>query len=245
MSPPPTSIDGTDITGATIDGQEVQEITIDGQTVFTAGPPDFVVTQYTYEDPSNSSVSTDTVGTNDGILSGGSFNDTNPRKGSFCYDNGNNDIESESNVNLAAIGTPQECSVATFVNADSTPSDFEQCVGWGEDISNFLIVQAENGEWNARSQVNNNNVEAFSGVPVSTSNYQHVVAAMDSNDLYIIIDGTERARASHNLNIENIGSQKLFVGTGPFGGRIPGLYDNSTFADKALTEAEAQTLINQ
>jgi hypothetical protein len=36
MSPPPTSIDGTDITGATIDGQEVQEITIDGQTVFTS-----------------------------------------------------------------------------------------------------------------------------------------------------------------------------------------------------------------
>jgi len=36
MTPPPTSIDGTDITGATIDGQEVQEITIDGQTVFTA-----------------------------------------------------------------------------------------------------------------------------------------------------------------------------------------------------------------
>jgi len=36
---PPTSIDGTDITGATIDGQDVQEITVDGQTVFTAGPP--------------------------------------------------------------------------------------------------------------------------------------------------------------------------------------------------------------
>jgi hypothetical protein len=36
MTPPPTSIDGTDITGATIDGQDVQEITIDGQTVFTS-----------------------------------------------------------------------------------------------------------------------------------------------------------------------------------------------------------------
>jgi len=34
----PTSIDGTDITGATIDGQDVEEITVDGQTVFTAGP---------------------------------------------------------------------------------------------------------------------------------------------------------------------------------------------------------------
>jgi len=37
MSPPPTSIDGTDITGATIDGQEVQEITVDGQSVFSSG----------------------------------------------------------------------------------------------------------------------------------------------------------------------------------------------------------------
>jgi len=35
---PPTSIDGTDITGATIDGTDVQEITVDGQTVFTSAP---------------------------------------------------------------------------------------------------------------------------------------------------------------------------------------------------------------
>jgi len=35
---PPTSIDGTDITGATIDGTDVQEITVDGDVVFTAGP---------------------------------------------------------------------------------------------------------------------------------------------------------------------------------------------------------------
>ena len=35
---PPTSIDGTDITGATIDGTDVTEITVDGDTVFTAAP---------------------------------------------------------------------------------------------------------------------------------------------------------------------------------------------------------------
>ena len=34
----PTSIDGTDITGATIDGTDVQEITVDGDTVFSAAP---------------------------------------------------------------------------------------------------------------------------------------------------------------------------------------------------------------
>jgi len=48
MTPPPTSIDGTDITGATIDGQDVQEITVDGDTVFTAAPslPNSAVAQW-------------------------------------------------------------------------------------------------------------------------------------------------------------------------------------------------------
>jgi len=35
---PPTSIDGTDITGSTIDGTDVQEITVDGDVVFSAAP---------------------------------------------------------------------------------------------------------------------------------------------------------------------------------------------------------------
>jgi len=38
---PPTSIDGTDITGATIDGTDVQEITVDGDVVFSAAPAGF------------------------------------------------------------------------------------------------------------------------------------------------------------------------------------------------------------
>ena len=43
----PTSIDGTEITGATIDGQDVSEITVDGETVFTAIPDSIV---YDFED---------------------------------------------------------------------------------------------------------------------------------------------------------------------------------------------------
>jgi hypothetical protein len=46
MTPPPTNIDGTDITGATIDGQEVAEITIDGQTVFPKSITGFVVDDF-------------------------------------------------------------------------------------------------------------------------------------------------------------------------------------------------------
>jgi hypothetical protein len=75
MSPPPTSIDGTDITGATIDGTDVQEITVDGQTVFTAGPdvPDSVVNRAPLDEGSGTSF-TDVVGDADGTLSqGGSW----------------------------------------------------------------------------------------------------------------------------------------------------------------------------
>jgi hypothetical protein len=42
---PPTSIDGTDITGATIDGQDIEEITVDGDVVFSAGGS-FDITNY-------------------------------------------------------------------------------------------------------------------------------------------------------------------------------------------------------
>ncbi len=44
---PPTSTDGTDISGATIDGTDVTEITIDGQTVFLQGA--FDITKVTFE----------------------------------------------------------------------------------------------------------------------------------------------------------------------------------------------------
>jgi len=44
---PPTSIDGTDISGATIDGTDVQEITVDGDVVFSSQPlPADLIHQY-------------------------------------------------------------------------------------------------------------------------------------------------------------------------------------------------------
>jgi len=73
----PTSIDGTDITGATIDGTDVQEITVDGNTVFTAGPPivdDFESGSLApYTSTSNYTISSTTVakGSNSLEMNGG------------------------------------------------------------------------------------------------------------------------------------------------------------------------------
>jgi len=56
----PTSIDGTDITGATIDGTDVTEITVDGQSVFSGGIPDSGDLHAQY-DWSNNSTTTSSV----------------------------------------------------------------------------------------------------------------------------------------------------------------------------------------
>jgi len=84
MSPPPTNIDGTEITGATIDGQDVEEITVDGDTVFTALPdiPASAVLQYsattfnqgdpTWQDDTGTADITLNGGPTDATLSDGS-----------------------------------------------------------------------------------------------------------------------------------------------------------------------------
>jgi len=62
----PTSIDGTDITGATIDGTEVTEITVDGQTVFSAAYSPPANATHAYPDATG----TDFAGNDDLTLSG-------------------------------------------------------------------------------------------------------------------------------------------------------------------------------
>jgi len=148
---PPTSIDGTDITGATIDGTDVQEITVDGQTVFSA-------TQlFDFED-----------GTAQGLtinnFDGGSFSvgsETNTPSGSFSANNidpgsdnvhGNIELPVSSNPFRVIFDVYMENSTNLFqgfgVLGKTNPntsgfvptSDFEGVMFWpssGEDV--FLV----------------------------------------------------------------------------------------------------------
>jgi len=106
---PPTSIDGTDITGATIDGTDVQEITVDGQTVFTAGfdIPQSVVAHF---DPSQESfadgdvvtTATDQSGAGNDLTGSGVIYKTNIQNGEplFRYD-GSNDFLDRTSFNIS------------------------------------------------------------------------------------------------------------------------------------------------
>jgi len=88
----PTSIDATDITGATIDGTDVTEITVDGQTVFAAerAPTDGLLHRYDFSDPSTTtSAVPDLAGTADATTVNFSSFDTinGVRSGDFDGDN--------------------------------------------------------------------------------------------------------------------------------------------------------------
>jgi len=102
---PPTSIDGTDITGATIDGTDVTEITVDGDTVFTAGPPDTGMDHF-YWAPSLSSVSTwpDLEGSNDATSFGSPSLSASGINGvqAVAYDGSNDYHETSSAGSLGA-----------------------------------------------------------------------------------------------------------------------------------------------
>jgi len=249
MSPPIRDGSGNSIGAIRLgDGTVISEVRTGAGDVLFSAVPDSVVTQYTFEDQTDPTA--DTVGSNDGSLIGSvGFDTSNPRCNSVAADLNGGFIESASTTDISASGSTDGASVATFINADSTPVDFGTAAQWATGNNNILRVRYDSGgsQWVAQLRVSGADASAFSGVDAQTSQYQHVVAAADKNDVRIIIDGVEEARQSHSLNLSNIGSAPLRFGAfdGSQGLEIPGLYDNATAADAGLSESEAQQLINQ
>jgi len=127
MSPPPTNIDGTDITGATIDGQDVQEITIDGQTVFSAKQI------FDFEDGTAQGLTINNFA--DGSFSVGS--ETNTPSGSFSANNidpGGDNVH--GNIELPVSSNPFR--VIFDVYMENTTDKFQGFGVLGETVGNVF-----------------------------------------------------------------------------------------------------------
>jgi len=153
---PPTSIDGTDITGATIDGTDVQEITVDGQTVFS---PSFL--PYGFED----NILTDKF---TGNLNPFQISTTRAIEGSRSLfvnsDPGGDKVLPKMYSNIGNVITPGETYQIRFYQEDNA-SNFH--VG-GPDINNNYGVQintGDNGLPGGVISVANNGSTSFLGDP--------------------------------------------------------------------------------
>jgi len=253
---PPTSIDGTDITGATIDGTDVQEITVDGQTVFSAetlpvaysnleawypfdsaeyggGNADDVTATF---NPSQSGDST----AHDGTVVGATFQATDgvtdinagANSGAFEFDGNNDKIDT-------GYTPPLESSFVCWVNVDTT---------------NLMAVmnarQGNDGMWTRTSggkalvQIGNGGtyLQISSTSTITTGSWHLIMGAYDGNNVIVGVDGNIENTAS----VGRVQNGTLSLGTRSDNNRnfFDGLIDDARVYNKALSAAEFSGIYN-
>jgi len=146
---PPTSIDGTDITGATIDGTDVQEITVDGDVVFTAdSTPATLIHQYTASNFTGTSWP-DNVGTADMSIQG-SLSSTSYPNGAPAVSAGVNDFGRADGPQV--LGSEQTFGIGFTIQTTDTndPTDYigllDSSSGDGFGIRDTDFSDGSNGE---------------------------------------------------------------------------------------------------
>jgi hypothetical protein len=226
---PPSSIDGTDITGATIDGQDVQEITVDGQTVFTA-ITDTVIHRYTFENNSNTTTLTDTVGSANGAITGMTYT-TSLADGEFA---GNFDGENDDVTNLPTESPPISYTFDVFQR------DFGTIFAWGFNFGNDQgIVVKVNSE--GLEVVYGNTTRAIILSQFSLNTRHHVgVTISGSDDITVYIDGSQEGSTTSS-NSGFGGSSSLGSELGKSFGDL--ILDDFTVDNTVLTQSEVQARI--
>ena len=243
----PTSIDGTEITGATIDGQDVSEITVDGETVFTA-IPDSGVLRYRFEQNL-----IDDFGTNNGTDNTSAGYRTLSAEGSFAksYD-GVDDFITYPNLNVTSPST--SWTVAIFVILDSIPSSADAFI-WHPRAEFDMNISVDEGLSNdglstVRGQVvfqtfDGSTSTLKSGVTLTTGEYYLIGASNDGGGNYTVRVDSEKNTGA--LPSANSTSSSNFVGGRVLDNGPQNLLDGGTddfrIYDKELSDVEWDNLL--
>jgi len=193
----PTSIDGTDITGATIDGNDVQEITVDGQTVFSAIPNSVVAKSslkawYPFENGAQDETAGDTS-FGDSSNYSGSVNGATQLSSAGATDiltqsfNSNAFTFDGSNDVITVGGVPdfqvQPGTYCCWLNPDSLSSDYrvmtaERFLIANDKTSDNVAIQMFDGSWKAAS----------ANIPTGT--LTHVAGTVSNSEMKFYVNGS-------------------------------------------------------
>jgi len=260
MSPPPTNIDGTDITGATIDGQDVQEITVDGQTVFTSAPQinlpvaySNLVAWYPFDSATYGGSNADDVT----AIIGGSGDDT-------AYDGTVNGATYQSSGGVTDINAGANSGAFDFdgTNDDiALPGPFNNfsqmtVMGWVNRQGNAILAAYSSAAQNNDAQfvAAGDNVVAFfrgttgsqgvGGPNFPTNTDVHVAFTYDGTNFVAYEDGVSVGTATNSIGqldpVEwKIGSDDV---TGGEAGRMDGQIDDFRIYDTALTGSQVSDI---
>jgi hypothetical protein len=255
----PTSIDGTDITGATIDGTDVQEITVDGQTVFTAGtlPVAYsnLVAWYPFDSAfyggSNADDATALFNAGqsgdstayDGTVNGASFQssggvtDINAGANSGAFDfNGSSDNIS-TNFN---IGTTTEFTFMCWFKSSATNLQgiFGQLAFGGSGTAEeYGLYISGSGDLTFTMRELNHNPRVDLRTSVQTNTYVHACGRFDNGSMTLFVDGSASNTDTFNSSISP--TVDLKIGSDNFDNfAIDGLVDDARLYDVALTNSQ-------
>jgi len=258
----PTSIDGTDITGATIDGQDVQEIPVDGQTVFTAGPDNLpvaysnLIAWYPFDAAEYGGANADDVtaiiggsgddtaydGTVNGATyqSNGGVTDINAgaNSGAFDFDGSNDYIEIPPTTGFD-LNTLTMSFWSNFENTSSVRYIFRGNLGQDSFQSSFEFTY-RTSDGMKMIIGNGSGLAAASTTNISTNTDEHVAGTYDGSTIKVYINGTLEASTSTSITPEQDGD-RLLIGTGENARYVDGRMDDVRIYNTALSG----TQINQ
>ena len=206
--------------------------------------PDFVESQYQFEDETDTTTAIDAVSGNNLSLSDVTFDSTS-KCGNFALSiSTDSEGVSESSVDLSALGDDNGLAVGGFFrpnNADQTIDMWS----WGnpDGSANFVCVGIEeNGNWRAISFLNSDFQDAVTNVSADTGSYAAVWARLNTDgELSCVVDGVVEATTNTGHDPTDFGSQNYHIH------RVDdrsydGLVDNGTYISKHPTVDELADL---
>ena len=255
----PTSIDGTDITGATIDGTDVQEITVDGDVVFSATsdlPVAYsdLVAWYPFDSAeyggSNADDVTAILGGSgddtayDGTVNGATYQSTSGstdiRAGTNSGAYNFNDIDDDIDLS-GPFGQFSELSVTCWVNIDSGPVWSYSSASQNND-SQFVRASNTQPYMFLRGTGGNTAIRPSS---FPTNQFVHTAVTSDGSFTQVYIDGS--VVGTDNTNIGLIDPQEWKIGSDDvIGGEdqsADGIIDDFRIYDIELSSSQINQII--
>jgi len=260
---PPTSIDGTDITGATIDGTDVQEITVDGDVVFSAAPTlpvaySNLVAWWPFDSAEYGGSNEDDVtaiiggsGDNtayDGTINGVTYQSSagvtdlnaGTTSGAFDFPGNNNYIEVANSGGLDGFAEIT-CTAWTFVeNVGGNAIGGKYYDGsnrswWFRYVNNDLNVLLATDTQNANNQATATNVG-------SANAWVHCAFTWSgsSNTITIYVDGQQEGTGTSSGNTVRENTADFYIGKqGPNSSLgFDGIMDDVRIYNTALTQTQ-------
>ena len=228
----PTSIDGTEITGATIDGQDVSEITVDGETVFTAIPDSAIY----YWDPGNfASPWTDEVIGEDMTINGGLSSNTFSDGSDAVLGDGVDDYGTAGATDIFYNSMSLEIELSTTTTSVDFPFGLLEGTAPGELI--YYIYLNQDGNFNDDdgrftlfiSDGGGIGALAFSyNLPFNDGNKHKVSFIINDaaqNDVDMIVDGQSVTPSLDRANGPNISGKVSSVNPMYFARNVDGPQD--------------------